>query len=192
MKSRDSSTIQLNNDERESIRKSLLTYIDQNPIEETSYVIEPTRSRTKYLPTLAVALLALVLLGGTAYASEYSVPGEMLYTMKTGVNERVLALVARSHSSKAQLEVRLADRRLEEAEKLNAQAKLSEETKAQLSTDIVEHLKTAGTHVDKMIAAKDFASVEAATAELETALTSHAKILPTLSLIGNVSSFKTR
>ncbi len=77
--------------------------------------------------TLVIALLVGALGTGTAYASQSSIPGDVLYPVKTGT-ESVRLWAAGSPVAKAELNVQFAGKRLEELSRLgnredeNAQA----------------------------------------------------------------------
>lgn len=68
---------------------------------------------------VAVLLLVVCLLGGTAYASQNSLPGEVLYPIKKA--QEVMRLkVAVSEESQASLQAKFANKRLEELSKLTS------------------------------------------------------------------------
>lgn len=71
---------------------------------------------------VTVTAMALVLLLGTTvvHGAERSLPGDTLYTVKRGVNERVLGVFAVSPDAKARLETKFVDRRLEEIQQVIA------------------------------------------------------------------------
>lgn len=67
-----------------------------------------------------IAVLAVVLVGaGTVAAASDSVPGDVLYPVKTG-SEKVQAFFTFGDNAKANLHIRLAERRAEEIETLGA------------------------------------------------------------------------
>ncbi len=67
--------------------------------------------------TLVIVLVVGALGGGTAYASQSSVPGEVLYPVKTGT-ENIRLLAAGSPVAKAELNIEFAARRLKELSKV--------------------------------------------------------------------------
>lgn len=71
---------------------------------------------------VTVTAMAFVLLIGTTvvHGAEKSLPGDTLYTVKRGVNERVLGVFAVSPDAKARLETKFVDRRLEEIQQVIA------------------------------------------------------------------------
>lgn len=108
-----------------------------------------------YFKLAAVMAGALVLLIGGPWlvvkASQPSLPGEMLYSIKKAT-ERIQAGVA-SDESKAQLQVEFASRRLEELNKINEDS-LSPEEKTekveQVVSDFQDNLAGASLHVSKI------------------------------------------
>lgn len=94
-----------------------------------------------FVPLLAV----LVVLGGggTAYASEGALPGDPLYSIKVGVVEPLRTTLAIGAEARAEAHLALAERRLEEAEALAAQGKLTEETTAELENNFETHASAA-------------------------------------------------
>src|SRR3989344_2979449 len=87
--------------------------------------------RLLFKPLTLVAVVVLLLGGGASLAAEKALPGEFLYPIKVNFNEEMRALWAISATAKANLDTELATRRLEEAEKLSAQAKLSPHVRVQ-------------------------------------------------------------
>lgn len=123
--------VRLTADEKSAMRGELLRYIEMHPAKSTPntnrgfskarqsipspFSIGSLRSR-KTLPVFAIA--ALLMGGSTSFAAEGSLPGDILYPVKIHVNEAFRGAVAVSPKAKADWEVRLVERRLEEIEKL--------------------------------------------------------------------------
>ncbi|MBI3231696.1 MAG: hypothetical protein HYZ51_01285 [Candidatus Doudnabacteria bacterium] len=85
---------------------------------------------------MAAALVSLGLLGGTAFASENSLPGEFLYIVKRA-KEKVEIGVTVGLSKKAQVEARHAEERLKELAKLNAKAQSSSQPKSVVPAPLI-------------------------------------------------------
>ena len=84
----------------------------------------------KFMP---IAILLIVLLGGgVSFAAEGALPGDALYPVKVGVNERVRAALALGLEADAEWNVRQIERRLEEAEELSAEGELNAETRTEI------------------------------------------------------------
>jgi len=78
--------------------------------------------------TMLASIIAAILLltgGGTSLAAESSVPGDILYPIKTEVNERVIEVFKRNEEKRADWSARQAERRLEEANHLLEDGRLT-------------------------------------------------------------------
>lgn len=162
-------------------------------------VISPFVSRTLFLSlrrygALAFGLL-LVLGTGIVRGAESSLPGDSLYGVKTGVNERVLSAFAFSEETKARVETYLVHRRLQEIELVLLEDKEDDEadpiesstsdaaTKhviAYLTERAQDHTESAQDHIE---AVHDEGATDTAlllATELETAIDIHASALATI------------
>lgn len=98
-------------------------------------------SKRKYVP--AAIILGLLLSGTVSYAAEGAMPGDLLYPVKVGVNEKVGSALALSTESKAMLEAKFAERRLAEATNLAIDNRLTADVRAKLSDDFAKHADLA-------------------------------------------------
>lgn len=132
--------VRLDQAEKEDIRGLLLKTMQSQPVR----VNEPIRHKYQRIHPLylfltsnrmiatIIAAVLLALSGGTSYAAENSLPGDLLYPVKITVNENVRAALVLSPQAKVEWEAKVAERRLQEAEQLAALGKLSEEKAGQL------------------------------------------------------------
>jgi hypothetical protein len=140
--------------EKRSLRERLAQYADfhavrnQGPIrpESTRHALlsllyQPVTKRIMNIT--ASVLIAVLLGGGTSLAAEGAVPGDVLYPVKTVVNENMVSAVTVTTEGEAQWRARLAERRLEEAAELVAEGKFDAEIEARLTSDIQKHLTRA-------------------------------------------------
>jgi len=97
---------------------------------------------------LAGGLLALVFIV-LPFAAEHAVPGEVLYLVKTGINEPVQAQFAASPYEKIEFETKLVERRISEARALAQEGKLTED----VQTELTETVKAHTQNVNEQIAA---------------------------------------
>ncbi len=137
--------------------------------------------RTQFVP----AALALVLIVGvgTSYAAENALPGDVLYPVKIHINENVQGSLAVSQASKAQWNTQLMTRRLEEAETLTAQDRLT----AVARTDIQTQLLNTAKNFDQNVAAlaitdNGAAAVATVQSNLEASLEGHVQVLAALTV----------
>lgn len=81
--------------------------------------------------------------GGTSYAAQAALPGELLYAVKIHVNEFVEAALATSPVAKAEVQAVLAERRVEEAQTLASRGMLTEVAATELQVRFDEHAEAA-------------------------------------------------
>lgn len=92
--------------------------------------------------TTAVFLVLIMFIGGGAsVVAQKALPGEILYGVKTGLNENVGGWFIKNMKDEAEWELKLAERRLEEAELLSREDKLTEERKTVLKKKFDEHAR---------------------------------------------------
>lgn len=130
-----------------------------------SSLLTQFRTRSMYThATLAIALL--VTGGGTAAAAQGAVPGDLLYPVKTGVNENIRAALAVGADADARLHTALLAERLDEAATLQADGKLHGEVETDVAARIVAQAEAVNT--------------AAARAQADTAVTVRASAAATL------------
>lgn len=130
----------------------------------------------KFAPVMA-AVLVVLLGGGTAYAAQGALPGELLYSVKVGVNEPVRQALAVSTEAKAAFHTSVAQTRLEEAETLAAKGKLDATAGATIETSLDLHLARAEEITEKLEEEEKTDLAFEVEAELDSALSAHSAIL---------------
>ena len=168
----------LNEDERMSLRRSLMEHIDKNPIkvpDPKKKVVSPWISKFSLLALSALALF-IVVGGSISMAAEGTLPGDTLYPVKRMVNEQVKGFFTFSSESKAEFEATLAARRLEEAERLENDAQLSEETHLELKHDFEKHMNQFSAQVKVLQENKAEEGVSKVQKHLETSVQNHKKM----------------
>jgi len=161
----------------EKVRQNLVHFIEA---EEAVRVRETERhtiqrsistrfTRFRFTTTVSAMLVLAVLGASTSFAAQRSLPGELLYPVKVGVNEQIVGLLQFSSQTKAHYEVELVDERLKEAVSLSVQGKLdattTREIEARLETNIsktersIDSLRTRGDTQTAADVASDFESV---------------------------------
>lgn len=117
--------------EKAEMKSALLRHVEANPVRSelllrhqfvkgdksilSPFQINNLRNK-KTMPLLVI--MGLLMGGSASFAAENAVPGDVLFPVKVHVNEQVRGAVAVSPKAKAEWEVRLVERRLEEVEKL--------------------------------------------------------------------------
>jgi len=137
--------------------------------------------RQRFSQVVAVCLILLMLSGGTLYASETALPGDLLYPIKINIMEPAGDILAVSLSDKTKREVEKVSRRLSEAEKLASEGRLSSNNvqviKKQLDaqTDKFNRLTTG---LAKTVSLEEIADIHS---NFEAQITAHAHILQEVS-----------
>ena len=90
---------------------------------------------------LVAACLIVVLGGGSlSYAAESSLPGQLLYPVKTKFNEEIAAMVKFKPEDKLAWQEKMVERRLKEIEALTERNKLNDRAKIQIEKNLEKHL----------------------------------------------------
>lgn len=127
-----------------------------------------------------ISAFAIFLCSGIAFSAQKALPGDTLYPVKVGINEKVLSFMSFSKESKAKYDVRLVQLRLEESERIASEKKIDTETSAKITSLLNKHLEDARVHsADSKSKNKLRVSVEIHS-DLEALLHAHAKILNNL------------
>jgi hypothetical protein len=136
------------------------------------------------LPHVRFASAALVLVlfvgVGTSYAAERALPGDPLYAVKIYVNEPVRGSLAVSAPSKAQWSAEVITRRLEEAETLASEDRLTPAARSQIEVQVNDAAHDFDTSVSQVAQADDQAQVAMIQSNLEASLEGHAQVLAML------------
>lgn len=125
---------------------------------------------------LAAVMLFVIVGGGTASAAQGTLPGDLLYPIKVSITEKVEAAIAPTAVAKAGVQVKLAERRIEEAEALAAQGRLDATTSATLAANFDAHADAAHELADAADADEPGAGVEVKT-RLASSLATHGAVL---------------
>ncbi|KKW23629.1 MAG: hypothetical protein UY70_C0004G0024 [Candidatus Kaiserbacteria bacterium GW2011_GWB1_52_6] len=184
----------LSNSERESIKTRIRLFMAAHPPRIPWYIrfadgtlstMHAADSRKLFgLPvqSLAFAFALVLCIGvGTTYASEAALPGDVLYPVKIHVRERVQGALAVGVENKVQWSATLTTRRLEEAESLAAQGRLTPAVSAEIESQINTSAENFNEHVAAL--AKNpgnDALVANAQSNLEASLNAHENVLMVL------------
>lgn len=144
--------------------KNIFSSLPKLALEKMSYVL--------------ASILILVLAGGSVtYASEKSLPGDILYPVKINVVEPIREAMAVTPDQKAQVEAGLAEERLREAETLSVEGKLSTTTADNLNNNYKEHEKNFFRLANEIPGNKNPNNIPNVQKEFENRINSHADIL---------------
>lgn len=177
--------ITLSPDEKKKMRESLILFIERHPVrEEVDSRLQLQKGsflnqlRLKPMPVFAViAVITLMVGGGTSLAAESALPGDTLYPVKVSVNEEVWGAFAISDEAKARLAANLAERRLQEATTLAAEGKLTAEAQAEIESRFNTHVEKFEAKANKLAAKGKANAAAELSSNLETSLKVHSRIL---------------
>lgn len=183
----DAKSVKLTPEEKSGILGHLTTYMANNPVRNMKLAGHKLWSnqlinfKLTFLKPMPIAIIiALLISGGASMAAENALPGDNLYPIKVSINENVRGWLALSDQAEAKLQTKLAERRLEEAEKLAVQSKLSAETRAQLEESFQKFADRVEIKVSKFKERNPEKAAEI-TANFEIALRAHANVLEKIS-----------
>src|SRR3989338_9434184 len=142
-------------------------------------------ARILLLPHGRFAVLAAVFListgMGTSYAAQGALPGDALYAVKININEKVAGALTVGTTERGRFDATLAARRLEEAEVLAAQSKLSPELSSEIQGRISTLAAAFNENVTTLAASEDGATAAVELqSDLEATLSAHAHVIATL------------
>ncbi len=140
------------------------------------------------MPLVIIALvMAAVLGGGVSMEANKALPGDALYPFKIGVNERAEGYLARGDAAKAHVDVELAEARLDEAQALARENKLSVAAQSQLTQNFNAHVAEATALGKKLESQKDYQSATALAISLQGMLKAEVQLLQDASSQGSVA-----
>lgn len=193
--------ISLSESEKALIHERLISHIGNNPVQLVksdvrkdvedrlnnegslldgfSLVTSLLVNQLKNMPTLIIALI-LALSGGTSVVAENALPGDALYSVKISLNEPVVGLFAVSKESKATWQEKLAERRLQEVDKLVSKGDFDQVKRNDLETRINNQIDKFTSSANDLSRDKGVSSSELV-ARLEAALMAHQDVLKNIS-----------
>lgn len=129
------------------------------------------------MPVGIIIAVLLVAGGGVSAAAQTTEPGDFLYPMKTGVNERVAGAFAFGAESQAAFSASLAQERLEEALELGAEGRLSADAAADLRSRFNAHAQDAQDLVAQLRTDADARAAAEVSSDFESQLRAHERAL---------------
>ena len=127
--------IRLTSAEKSAMRAQIFGSPSPVAVKRSPYVF------MSYHMRMSLAGLLLFVLAGTSTvsAAQGALPGDLLYPVKVSINEKVEVALAPTQAARAQVQVRLAERRGDEARELSVRGRLDEKTAKILTDDFDEH-----------------------------------------------------
>ena len=173
----------LSHEERSRMDRVVRQYMKFKPLprgEEYSILVSYRWLTFAHRPIAAALCLVLIFGTGISYAAASALPGDALYAVKTYVNEPVRVALATSAEAKANVQIELAERRIDEAATLAAEGRLDSQTQQDLTVAFESHAAAASENIEKADDADSGVATELAS-RFETRLAAHDEILSEVS-----------
>src|SRR3989344_1582769 len=178
----------LTHEERAEMRARVRLFMAEHPVKPKGFerLFGSTRAHKtgfSYMrPALAGFLMVVLIGGGTSYAAADALPGDLLYAIKTKVNEPVVSALALSEEAKASVSATFAVRRIEEAEVLASEGRLSSAARVELESKFEAHVADFDAKTTSLVEKEEgIEAVADAQSDLEVSLKVHAAVLAELS-----------
>ena len=162
------------------MKRQFMAFMDANPVpQRRTSALSPYFPHLMRVPAFMAAFL--ILMGGTAYAAENSLPNDFLYPIKTEVLEPLfIETPARTPIAKAQASQELVERRLEEAEALIDQDELDADSAAGIAAAVDEHASDIQAYVAGATLSGELSDALGVGTDLENVLEAHGEVLETI------------
>jgi hypothetical protein len=153
----DLKKVSLTKEEKSRLFAAIDSYAEKNTVKKDHAVESPysikspypyfvfvwKHIQTKPFAYAVASIAAVVLIGGTsAFASQQSLPGDILYPIKVNIVEPLKVALAGSADARQKVEVALVGERLKEAETLAVQGRLASSTADNLEQAVVAQVQT--------------------------------------------------
>lgn len=158
-------------------------FMKENPNGETSILSPYVISAFRFVKQRQVVMVALVLFlilggaGGTVLAAKSSLPGDLLYTIKINVNEKLEMALAVDTESQARVAVKHAIERIEEVEKLAMEDKIDESNQESIKESLALQSKKASENILKLKVEGNIDAAIGISSDFENSLSNHKKNL---------------
>ena len=112
-----------------------LNYATPSPFFRFSFLLE-----SRYVKVGIMAVLLLSLTSATAFASLDTLPGDLLYGVKTNLVEKIPTIIHRNPERRAKDNSKFIEKRIDEFEKLAEKGRLTEENTKKIEKNINKNL----------------------------------------------------
>lgn len=171
--------IRLSEKERARLAHVVHEYMAMKPLPASTYQsASMTWFSLSWIKQPIAAALALVFIftGSVSFAAESALPGDVLYTIKKGINESVKVALATGAEARVDVQIELAERRIAEASALAAEDRLDDATQESLATAFESHTESAKIIMEE-IDADDSSAAAEISSSFETRLRAREEIL---------------
>jgi hypothetical protein len=177
--------VRLNEEDKSQVRENLVTFMnkDLGDVRNEELVRHNTwhpKIWSGFARVPAAAVLSVFLMTGVSLAAEGSLPGDTLYPLKVNINEEIQSLMAFSPESKAKFEIKRAERRLDEVERLALHNKLEAHWKDSLDGRLERQIERASKRIAMLEEKGELQKAAQINNRLEVVLSVHDQILTDL------------
>jgi|GEM_PF-5676540 hypothetical protein len=175
--------VNLDEKKKDAIHQDVLLFMKRNPLQKSItkrefFGIQSYLVKFKTASIALAAVMVCVLVGTVAAVNaESALPGDFLYPMKLGFNEKIKEALAVTDDAKITVQVVLAEQRLKEAETLMVQGKINSSNEAQINANFTAHAKAALQDINSLHAPQFYQKAEIVNADFEASLRAHEHIL---------------
>lgn len=174
----------LSETEKDVLRSKILEFISFNPVRGKAPILRDRNYISifevrYFMKAASLALICVLVVGGSgiSYVAAKALPGEALYSVKININENIEETLATTPKAKLAVQSEHIQRRLDEAQKLRKEQKLSPETQKIVVAKIDEHTALAVESMDALKEQGDVATVLETTAKLTPVLEANRDLL---------------
>ncbi|OGF52381.1 hypothetical protein A3I27_02390 [Candidatus Giovannonibacteria bacterium RIFCSPLOWO2_02_FULL_43_11b] len=168
--------IKLNPSEKEKMRDFVISYAKKNTKRKTFSIFSVLRSAP------AILIFTIVFGGvGISFAAEKALPGDVLYSVKTNINEEVIGLLTVSDENKVKWLAKVAERRIEETETLVKENRFDPAAKEKIEKNFEQKAKKIKEKIQAIDEKNNLDAASMASQNLENTLEKHREILEKLS-----------
>ncbi len=129
----------------------------------------------------ALAILLIISGGSASFLATNTLPGDTLYPVKLNFNESVESLLAISPESKAEVNLRQASERLDEAEVLNLTNNLTEVKSEQIQANFSKKIDLINKNIEDSKKSENIELAEKTETELENKVNEHRDVFVAIS-----------
>lgn len=141
------------------------------------------------MPFIAIALIiAATVGGGTALAAENALPGDPLWGVKVGVDERLAGMLATNSQAQAEQDVADIKTRVAEAEQLQIKGQLNTEAQDEISANLDAHAQDAAQLIASMQSSGNAEGAATVAADFQAAMSQGAASLGSAEVATNAST----
>jgi len=175
--------IELSSEKKGIIRARLESFIELTPITQTvsKPITSPFSSRISisyFSKAISFALIVLIAGGSTiSYASEDTLPGDTLYTVKVNVKEPLEQKLALTPQAKLEVKTKQVEKRLTEAQTLLQKNDTTPEKHKEVEVRVEKQVEEIAQTITKLQEKGDVETILSATSKLQPVLKAHKEAL---------------